>query len=105
MPGSLPTRRATHCYQSTSPPTAIDTRLLVHLYNDMVATVDRGDVGALVLLDMSAAFDTIDHSILLDVLQQRFDVHDAALDWFVSYCVDRTQVVVVGSRNRLIVCQ
>lgn len=70
---------------------------LVHLYNDMVATVDRGEVGALVLLDMSAAFDTIDHGIMLDVLQRRFDVRDAALDWFASYFVDRTQVVVTGT--------
>ena len=62
----------------------------------MVATVDRGEVGALVLLDMSAAFDTIDHRIMLDVLQQRFDVQDAALDWFASYFADRTQVVVIG---------
>ena len=68
----------------------------------MVASVDRGDVGALVLLDMSAAFDTIDHSIMLDVLQQRFDVHDAALDWFVSYFVDRTQVVVVGTDSSFV---
>jgi len=33
---------------------------------------------------------------MLDVLQQRFDVRDAALDWFASYYADRTQVVVVG---------
>jgi len=51
----------------------------------MVTTVDQGDVGALVLLDMSPAFDAIAHSIMLDVLQQRFDVRDAALDWFASY--------------------
>lgn len=70
---------------------------LVHLYNDMVSTVDRGEVGALVLLDMSAAFDTIDHGIMLDVLQRRFAVRDAALEWFASYFVDRTQVVVTGT--------
>jgi hypothetical protein len=75
---------------------------LVHLYNDMVATVDRGEVGALVLLDMSAAFDTIDHSIMLEVLQQRFDVQDAALDWFASYFADRTQVVVIGDDSSLV---
>jgi len=44
---------------------------LVHIYNDMVATVDRGNVGALVLLDMSAVVDTIGHPIMLDVLKQR----------------------------------
>lgn len=70
---------------------------LVHLYNDMVATLDQGEVGVLVLLDMSAAFDTIDHGIMLDVLQRRFDVRDAALDWFASYFLDRTQVVVTGT--------
>jgi hypothetical protein len=51
---------------------------LVHLFNDMVANVDRGDVGALVLLDMSAAFDTIGHPIMLDVLRQRFEIREAA---------------------------
>jgi len=51
---------------------------------------------------MSAAFDTIDHRIMLDVLQQRFDVHDAALDWFTSYFVDRTQVVVSGNDSSLV---
>ena len=70
---------------------------LVHLYNDMILTIDRGDIGALVLLDMSAAFDTIDHGIMLDVLRRRFGIQDAALDWFASYFVDRTQVVVTGT--------
>jgi hypothetical protein len=46
---------------------------------------------------MSAAFDTIDHPIMLDVLKQRFDVREAALDWFASYFRDRTQVIVVGA--------
>ena len=41
---------------------------LVHLYNEMVLAVYNGEVGALVLLDMSATFDTNDHDILLDVL-------------------------------------
>ena len=70
---------------------------LVHLYNDMILTIDSGEVGALVLLDMSAAFDTIDHGIMLDVLRRRFGIQDAALDWFASYFVDRTQVVVTGT--------
>src|SRR6218665_1572371 len=36
---------------------------LVRPYNDMIHVVDRGEVGALVLLDISAAFDTVDHRI------------------------------------------
>ena len=84
MPSS-PTQRTALYY--TTPPSAYRAQhstetALVHLYNDMMTTVDRGEVGALVLLDMSAAFDTIDHRIMLDVLQQRFDVQDAALDRF-----------------------
>jgi hypothetical protein len=46
---------------------------------------------------MSSAFDTVDHQVILDVLRRRFDVRDAALDWFQSYFSDRTQVVAIGS--------
>ena len=69
---------------------------LVHLYNDMVLAIDNGDVGALALLDMSAAFNTIDHDIMLDILRRRFNVQDT-LDWFASYFADRTQIVVSGT--------
>src|SRR5664279_2541076 len=82
---------------------------LVRLHNDMVSVIDNGEVGGLVLLDMSSAptndfrhiwrvisfilhyitlhsaFDTVDHQVMLDVLHRRFDVRDAALDWFRSY--------------------
>jgi len=56
----------------------------------------NGEIGALVLLDMSAAFDAID-GIILDVLRRRFHVQDAALDWFNSYFTDRTKIVVSGT--------
>jgi len=39
---------------------------------------------------------------MLDVLQQRFDVHDAALNWFTSYFADRTLVVVSGDDSLLV---
>src|SRR5664279_1941373 len=70
---------------------------LVRVHNDMVSVIDNGEVGGLVLLDMSSAFDTVDHQVMLDVLHRRFDVRDAALDWFRSYFSDRTQVVAIGS--------
>jgi len=44
---------------------------------------------ALVLLDLSSAFDTVDHSTLLTVLDRRFGVRESAIDWFSSSLSDR----------------
>jgi len=49
------------------------------------------------MLDLSAAFDTIDHDILLDRLQQLVGVEGSALKWFGSYVRDRFQKVVINS--------
>lgn len=70
---------------------------LVRVHNDIVRAIDQGDICALVLLDLSAAFDTVDHSILLDVFRMRFGVVDGALNWFESYLSGRTQQVCIGS--------
>ena len=70
---------------------------LVRVYNDIVTAIDNGDVCALVLLDLSSAFDTVDHSILHDVLHARFGVVDNALKWIDSYLSDRTQQVCIGN--------
>jgi hypothetical protein len=62
----------------------------------MLGIIDKGHVGALVLLDMSAAFDTVDHAILANVLQRRFGIQGQALDWFTDFTADRTQSVLVA---------
>ena len=49
----------------------------------------------LALLDLSAAFDTLDHAILLRRLESIFGISGVALSWFESYLSDRTQSVVV----------
>jgi len=49
-----------------------------------------------VLLDLSAAFDTVDHGCLLSILERRFCVDGDALEWFKSYLSDRLQTYISG---------
>ena len=62
----------------------------------MLALDKREDV-ILILLDLSAAFDTIDHDMLLARLRTRFGITGNALKWIESYLCGRTQRVCVGS--------
>ncbi|KAF7252275.1 Succinate dehydrogenase assembly factor 3, mitochondrial [Varanus komodoensis] len=68
---------------------------LVALYDDLCREKDRGSASLLVLLDLLAAFDTIDHGILLDRLAG-LGVGGTALQWFRSYLNGRFQKVVLG---------
>ena len=69
---------------------------LLKVHNDiMCALADHKSV-ALALLDMSAAFDTVDHTMLLDILQN-LGVNGCALRWFKSYLLNRHQVVGIHS--------
>ena len=68
---------------------------LLSIHNDLILAMDRGEVTSLILLDLSAAFDTVDHSILLHRLQHWFGLHGTSLDWFSSYLTSRSQAVSI----------
>ena len=58
--------------------------------------MDAGKVTSLTLLDLSAAFDTIDHTILLSRLDDWFGVTGKALNWFKSYLTGRCRRIKLG---------
>ena len=66
------------------------------MVNDHLLGFDDDKVSIFALLDLSAAFDTIDHSILLTRLQYSFGICDLALAWFRSYLTDCKQTVYVN---------
>ena len=69
---------------------------LLCIKNDVHISLSKGMPTALVLLDLSAAFDTIDHHILLRCLTSWFGFADSVLQWFSSYLAARFQSVKVG---------
>lgn len=69
---------------------------LLKIHNDITLAMDKGKVTALTLLDLSAAFDTIDHAILLQRLETWFGIGGSALAWLSSYLKDRSQQVKLG---------
>ena len=56
-------------------------------------------VTAIVILDLSAAFDTVDHDLLVDVLEKRFGITGTARKWYESYLRPRSFRVEVGKER------
>jgi len=63
---------------------------LLRVLNDTALIVDSGNSVILVLLDLSAAFDTVDHDIVLSCLKMCVGIQGTALSWFRSYLSNRT---------------
>uniref|UniRef100_A0A671UFZ1 Reverse transcriptase domain-containing protein n=1 Tax=Sparus aurata TaxID=8175 RepID=A0A671UFZ1_SPAAU len=69
---------------------------LLRVFNDIFLATDSGDCVILVLLDLTAAFDTVDHDILITRLKQWVGIRGVALEWLRSYLTDRTFCVSIG---------
>ena len=66
---------------------------VLKLISDFYSAADKGEVSLLSLHDLSAAFDTADHSILIKLLQNAFGTQGTVLSWIKSFIEDRTQSV------------
>ena len=71
------------------------TTAMLQLYDNILAKQDEGIDSACVFLDCSAAFDTIQHSVLLDKLKL-YGVGPKSMRWFEDYLKDRAQFVSIG---------
>ena len=68
---------------------------LLRVHNDISVSLDKGHVTALTLLDLSAAFDTIDHNTLTNRLAEWYGVSVMALAWFESYLYGRHKKIKI----------
>ena len=70
--------------------------MLLWVVNDLLTALGDDNISVLLLLGLSAAFDTIDHQILLSGLDTAFDIRTT---WFQSYLSERTQFVSVNNSS------
>src|SRR6218665_1996205 len=67
---------------------------MISSINRLIEAIDPGDHALLGLLDLSAAFDTVDHDVLAERLSRTYGIRSTALDWLRSYLCDRRQTIL-----------
>ena len=70
--------------------------LLIKIVNDVLIAADEKTATVVMLLDLSAAFDTVDHNLLLRILRQEIGIRGTALSWFTSFLKGRCQRIRLG---------
>ena len=70
-----------------------ETALLI-VKTDIIKAMDNQEITCLILLDLLAAFDTIDHTTLLNRLETTFEIKDTTLKWIASFLTGRTQAML-----------
>ena len=71
---------------------------LLKVHDDIICAVGKKKAVLVVLLDLSAAFDTVEHSVLLDTLQS-LGIDGSVLSWSESYLCDRSQQVTISGKK------
>uniref|UniRef100_A0A669B7W6 Reverse transcriptase domain-containing protein n=1 Tax=Oreochromis niloticus TaxID=8128 RepID=A0A669B7W6_ORENI len=80
-------------FQSAFRPNHSTETALLKVVNDLLVHADNDRTSVLLLLDLSAAFDTVDHGILLDRLEHFIGITGNVLSWLRSYLSGRSQTV------------
>ena len=83
-------------YQSAYRSSHSTESALLRVQNDVLQAMNHGHITLLVLLDLSAAFDTVDHTVFLNRLRHRIGIKGTALSWFKSYLTNRSQRVCIN---------
>ena len=85
----------TETFQSAYKTSHSTETALLRVKDDVLSELDKGRAVILVLLDLSSAFDTIDHDILVERMQREFGISGSALMWLESYHKDRNNRVCI----------
>ena len=70
---------------------------LIKITDDILYALNNKRFTALIMIDMSAAFDTVDHIILPTRLSKCFGINNTALSWFKSYLSNKSQCISVSN--------
>ena len=70
--------------------------ILLKITDDILIAADEQTSTVVMLLDLSAAFDTVDHNLLLKILKSEIGIHGTALAWFASFLRGRAQRIRLG---------
>ena len=74
---------------------------LARVHNDILVATDKRHRVMLLLLDLSAAFDTVDYDMLLTRLHSKYSICGIALEWFRSYLTNRSKFALIeGCRSQ-----
>ena len=91
--------QATAWYQSTYRKNHSCETSLVKLVEDLLWAMEEQLVTAVVMLDLSASFNTVDPDLLLEVLEKRFGVTNNAKQWYCKYIKQRKFIVIIGKNK------
>jgi hypothetical protein len=69
---------------------------LLRVHHDITSALDNNYCAVLVMWDLSAAFDVIDHTIIFQRLEYSYDISGPALAWIILYLTNRTRRIAIG---------